>query len=118
MGMQALYDRMAASINENPSSIDREFALAVLQCVTCSFRVLTAAELSEALDEDTSEMLDLQRSIVDLCGDFVVVDNGGNVAMVHQTAREYLLGSIDRPLHINRQISYEQMLISFASNVL
>lgn len=112
MGMQALYDRMAASINENPSSIDREFALAVLQCVTCSFRVLTAAELSEALDEDTSEMLDLQRSIVDLCGDFVVVDNGGNVAMVHQTAREYLLGSIDRPLHINRQISHEQMLIS------
>lgn len=112
IGMQGLYDRMATSINENPSSTDREFALAVLQCVTCSLRVLTVAELSEALNEDTSEMLDLQRSIVDLCGDFVVVDNGGNISMVHQTAREYLLGSTERPVHINRQVSHEQMLIS------
>ncbi|KAK7756561.1 hypothetical protein SLS62_001398 [Diatrype stigma] len=112
VGMQALYDRMAALINQNPSPTDKEFASAVLQCVTCSFRLLTVAELSEALNEDTSEMLDLQRSIVDLCGGFVVVDNGGNIAMVHQTAREYLLGGVDRPFQINRKLSHERMLSS------
>lgn len=112
IGMHQFYDRMATSIEQNPSQADKSFAFGVLQCVTCSFRVLTVAELSEAFNEDTSELLDLQRSIVDLCGGFVVIDNGGNVSMVHQTAREYLLGAIDRPFQINRQIAHQQMLIS------
>lgn len=112
VGMEALYDRMASSIAQNPSLTDRALASTILQCVTCSLRVLTVAELSQALDEDTSKILDFQRSIVDLCGGFVVIDNGGNVAMVHQTAREYLLCGNNRPFHIDRNAAHKQMFLS------
>ena len=112
VGMEALYDRMASSITQNPSATDRALASTILQSVTCSLRVLTVAELSQALHEDTSKMLDFQRSIVDLCGGFVVIDNGGNVAMIHQTAREYLLGGNGRPFRVDRTAAHKQVFLS------
>ena len=112
VGMESLYDRMASSIAQNPSATDRALAATILRSATCSLRVLTVAELSQALHEDTSKMLDFQRSIVDLCGGFVVIDNGGNVAMIHQTAREYLLSGNDRPFHIDRYAAHKQMFLS------
>ena len=110
--MEALYDRMASSIVQNPSTTDRALGLIILECVTCSLRVLTVAELSEALNEDISTILDLERSIVDLCGGFVVIDNGGNIAMIHQTAREYLLSANDRSFRIDRNAAHKQMFLS------
>jgi hypothetical protein len=114
-GMEALYDRMALSIAESLSPTDKKLASIILQCVTCSLRVLTVAELSQALDQNTSEMLeslDLQQSIIDLCRGFVVIDNGGNVDMVHQTAREYLLSRDGHRFHIDRDAAHQQMLLS------
>jgi WD40 repeat protein len=112
LGMQALYDRMASSIAQNPSATERALASAILQCVTCSKRVLTVPELSQALHEDTSGMLDFQRSIMDLCGGFVVIDNSGSVAMIHQTAREYLLSVNDSPFVIDRGAAHKQLFLS------
>lgn len=113
VGMEALYDRMASSIAQNPSATDRVLASTILQCVTCSLRVLTVGELSQALNVDTSTMLDFQRSIVDLCGGFVVIDNGGNVAMIHQTAREYLLsGNSDRSFCIDKNAAHKHLFLS------
>lgn len=74
--------------------------------------MLTVAVLSQALDEDTSKMLDFHRPIVDLCGGFVVTDNGGNVAMIHQTGREYLLSGNDRPFHVERNAAHKQVFLS------
>ena len=110
--MEALYDRMAVSISQNLSATDRALAYTILQCVTCSLRALVVAELARALGGNVSEMLDLKRSIVDLCGGFVVIDNGGNVVMIHQTAREYLLGGDDRPFHVVRDAAHKQMFLS------
>ncbi|KAI5918945.1 NACHT and WD domain protein [Camillea tinctor] len=112
MGMEALYDRIALSISQRPSMREQALTSAILQCVACSLRVLTVAELSQALDEDTSELLDFQHTIVNLCGGFVVVDNSGHVAMVHQTAREYLLSNTDRLLRINHVAAHRQMFLS------
>ena len=112
VGMEALYDRMASSIAQNPSATDRVLASSILQCVTCSLRTLTIAELSHALHEDTSRMLDVQRSIVELCGGFVVIDNGANVAMIHQTAREYLVNGRDRPFHVDRDVAHKDIFLS------
>ena len=110
--MEALYDRMASSIAQNPSATDRALASSILQCVTCSLRALTVAELSHTLHEDTSRMLDLQRSIVELCGGFVVIDNGANVAMIHQTAREYLVSGKDRPFRVDRDVAHKDIFLS------
>ena len=112
VGMEALYDRMASSIAQNSSATDRAWASTVLQCVTCSVRVLTVAELSEALHEDTFQMLDFQRSVVDLCGGFVVIDNDGNVNIIHQTAREYLLSGSDRAFHVESEAAHKQLFLS------
>lgn len=113
-GMEAIYDRMASSIVNNPNPRDKLLATRILECVTCSLRVLKIAELSQALGGDTSEMLDLQRAIMDLCGGFITVDNGGNVAMIHQTARDYLLNNPDesRPFVIDRQSAHRQLFLS------
>lgn len=108
--MEALYNRMAQSIAEQRPE-DKDFAMTVLQFVTCSLRVLTVMELSKALNND--DLLDIQRTIVDLCGGFVVVDNSGNVSMVHQTAREYLLdANPDRPVQVARDVANRQILLS------
>ena len=111
-GMHAIYDRMSSSITQNSSPSARALASTILQCTACSFRTLTVAELSQAINDDVSGLLDFQQSIVDLSGGFVVIDNGGNVAMVHQTAREYLLGNNERSFHVDRQAAHEQMFLS------
>ena len=107
-----MYDRMATSIAQNPSSTGRALASIILQCVSCAFRRISVAELSQAIKDDLSEVLDFQQSIVDLCGGFVVIDNGGNAALIHQTAREYLLGDDDRPFRIEREAAHQQIFLS------
>lgn len=110
-GMEALYDRMAQSIADMQSEIDKALSESVLEWVTCSLRPLTVAELSQAMEKDTAEILDFQRSIKDLCGGFIIVDNGGNIEMIHQTAREYLLSNQDSPFKINRRAAHEKIFI-------
>ena len=75
-------------------------------------RGLTVAELSRAVHTDGSNILDFQRSILDLCHGFVTIDNGGNVVMIHQTAREYLLNAVDHPFHIDRKFAHKQLFLS------
>ncbi|KAI9665515.1 MAG: hypothetical protein M1831_001657 [Alyxoria varia] len=111
VGMEAFYGRMASSIAQNPSVTDRALASTVLQYATCSLRVLTVAELSQALHAEASRIMDFQRSLVDLSGGFVVIDNSGNVSMIHQTAREYLLRSNDRPFHVERDAAHKQLFL-------
>ncbi|KAL8730575.1 MAG: hypothetical protein Q9181_004614 [Wetmoreana brouardii] len=112
IGMQALYDRMASSIARNPSIMEKQVASTILQYTTTSLRVLTSAELSQALHDGTSGLLNFQRSIVDLCGGFIIIDNGGYVAMIHQTAREYLLSGSDRPFHVEKAAAHKQVFLS------
>ncbi|KAJ5553326.1 hypothetical protein N7494_002704 [Penicillium frequentans] len=111
-GMEGLYDRMATSIAKDPSPSRRALALTILQCVTCSFRVLTVAELAQALNKDFFDMLDFQHSIGEICGGFVIVDNSGKVSMLHHSAREYLLSVKTGPFIINRDAAHEQLFLS------
>ncbi|KAI0426550.1 hypothetical protein F5Y09DRAFT_59910 [Xylaria sp. FL1042] len=115
VGMEALYNRMASSVAELPNARHKSLAIQIIQCTTCTLRSLSIEELSEALGDAARNVLDLPRAIMDLCGGFVVTDNDGNVVMIHQTARDYLLGRDDkgtkRPLHIDRQKAHKQILL-------
>ncbi|KAI0550041.1 hypothetical protein F4679DRAFT_544620 [Xylaria curta] len=113
VGMEALYDRMASSVSELPNIRHRALAIRIIQCTTCALRSLSIEELSQALGDVARNVLDLPRAILDLCGGFVVTDNDGNVAMIHQTARDYLLDSdaTERPLQIDRQAAHKQMFL-------
>lgn len=125
--MAAIYDRMASAVIHIPNLTNRTLAMRILEYASCSLRALTVAELSQALEgiQLTSEMLDFQRTIADLSGGFVVIDNDGNVSMIHQTAREYLLNdtgldTLDgdetpvRRLCIDSQAAHRQIFLSCA----
>lgn len=88
-GMEALYDRMADSVQSQTNSSDRRLGLNILGWALCARRVLSVEELSDALDNN--DLLEIHRTIGDLCGGFVVVDVEGKVSMIHETAREYLV---------------------------
>ncbi|KAI1362810.1 hypothetical protein F5Y08DRAFT_329875 [Xylaria arbuscula] len=112
-GMEALYDRMASTVSELANDKHKNLAVRIIQCIACVLRALSIEELLQALGDYARGVLDLPRTILDLCGGFVVTDNDGKVAMVHQTARDYLLegDATRRPFHINRQAAHKQLLI-------
>lgn len=111
--MEALYDRMASSITDNPSLRDKQLASKILQCLTCSVRVLSVAEMTHALGEDASGILDLTHAIGGLCGGFATVDNDGNVSIIHNSAREYLLASTEqRTFRIDRATANKDLFLS------
>ena len=90
-GMEPLYDRMAQMVAENPRDSDRKLASSVLAWVTCALRILTVEELLQALDRDVPQMLDLQRSIGELCGGFVVIDSDATLATLLRFLRSSLV---------------------------
>ena len=110
-GMEALYDRMARSVATLPQQEDKKLASSVLAWVTCAMRLITLEELSLVLEKDVSKPLDLQRSIGDLCGGFVIVDKDGNIALIHQTAREYLTDDQTRPFSVDPISAHEQLFL-------
>ncbi|KAI9715530.1 MAG: hypothetical protein M1828_000782 [Chrysothrix sp. TS-e1954] len=112
-GMESLYDRMAETIATLPNDEDRRLALLIIEWVACAIRLLTMAELCMLLEGNTAQPLDLQRSIGDLCGGFVVLDNGLKIAMVHQTARAYLINSSTRlqPFAIDRMAANAKLFM-------
>ena len=88
--MNDLYRRMELSILNNPRKSNIVLAKAILQWATCASRLLTVEELSQALRPEFSELLDPRRTIQDVCGQFTIINDAGQVTVVHQTAREYL----------------------------
>ncbi|KAI2472267.1 hypothetical protein F4781DRAFT_428518 [Annulohypoxylon bovei var. microspora] len=88
-GMEALYNRMAASVQSQTNVNDRNLGLNILGWTTCARRLLSVDELGDALENDG--VLEIHRTIGDLCGGFVTVDHEGKATMTHETAREYLV---------------------------
>ncbi|KAI4108869.1 MAG: hypothetical protein LQ339_001987 [Xanthoria mediterranea] len=89
--LEPLYQRMENALSKSSRPGDRKLSNAVLTWVIYSQRALTLEELSEALKPEFSEVLDLRLTVSQVCGDFVVIDARGRAAIVHQTAREYLI---------------------------
>ncbi|KAI1322516.1 NACHT and WD domain protein [Xylariaceae sp. FL0255] len=88
-GMEELYSRMALSIPNDPA----DNALA-------------------ALGQEIAELLDIEKSIIELCGGFVVIDNDGKLSMVHQTAREYLLDRSSDHFTVDYTSAHEMLFAS------
>ena len=89
--MENLYRRMEQMILNNPRKANIALAKALIQWTICSRRLLSLKELSEALRPEFPEILDIKRTIQDLCGQFITVNTTDQVTIVHQTARNYLI---------------------------
>ncbi|EFX02462.1 3-hydroxyacyl-CoA dehydrogenase [Grosmannia clavigera kw1407] len=102
--MMLLYKRMEHNLvlSKKKSSPSLVASIrAILEWTTCAQRSLSVAELSQALKEELPGLLDLKRTITDICGQFILVDNEDTVAMVHHTAREYFTGMRGRTPQIH-----------------
>lgn len=109
-GMEACYHRMASTVLSGARANNQNIGQTILGWVACAHRILAVEELCDALDNDG--VLEIQRTIGDLCGGFVVLDNDGRCVMIHETAREYLLQTPkeDRPMLVNPRTTNDVLL--------
>ncbi|KFX99301.1 hypothetical protein V490_01847 [Pseudogymnoascus sp. VKM F-3557] len=109
-GMEALYDRMTISVQAQLNPNDRKLGESIIGWVTCAQCPLTVEELGNALG--SNGLLDIYRTIGDLCGGFIVVDKEGKVAMIHETAREFLTqrSNRDQPFIIDETTTHNTIL--------
>lgn len=89
--LEQQYRRMEAALSRTSKPADRGLAKTILTWVICSQRALKLEELSEALKPEFLHILDLHLTISQACGDFIVIDAGSRIEIVHQTAREFLV---------------------------
>ena len=116
--MQKLYDRMEHAILKLPRESSRSLAKALLQWTIGARRPMSLRELSQALEPDFAEILDLRGTISDVCGQFIRVDASDYVAMIHHTAREYLVQPRKTELYIDVQANHEALCIKTISALL
>jgi hypothetical protein len=91
-GMQSIFERMTDSIKSLKLENPRNYAMAcrILSWATCSAEPLTAAELAAALEPDFKGFVNLEVTILHLCGQFLVT-TGSKISLVHETAKSFLL---------------------------
>jgi WD40 repeat protein len=116
--MTKLYQRMEVAILNNPRKSNRQLAIALFQWTICAHHSLTLKELSQALRPEFPEFIDLRRTIQDVCGQFVLVNQNGEVGMVHQTARDYLIQSSNKEIAINVRQAHGQLFAKAISVLL
>ena len=102
-GMEALYRRMETQLVRQLKKADLSLAKKLLSWIVCAQRPLKVTELLNALEPEFTEFLDLDATIRDICGQFVSVDRGSCVTLVHGTASEYLTKTSDSHLFVDKQ---------------
>jgi WD40 repeat protein len=115
--MTKMYERMQQTIIKSTSKRRLELAKELLQWAVCVPRPLTIAELDQAIRADYDDLLDLRRSIRDVCGQFLVIDGTDHVSTVHQTARDFLVKGSNSILAIHRQSANNMLLVKTLSSL-
>ncbi len=98
--LELLYERMDKTLSSQTRTADQAMGRTILRWIACSMQPLSLGQLAEALKPEYPRVLDLRLTISQVCGEFVVVDNLGHLAIVHSTAREVLTRDTDLHFHI------------------
>ncbi|MCJ1350834.1 MAG: hypothetical protein MMC33_000815 [Icmadophila ericetorum] len=107
--MEDLYRRMEGAITKLRRQDDIELTKLIMAWTTHSRRPLRADELLQALQPEHSNILDLRRTIDQLCGHFVEIDSNNYVTLVHYTAREYLINKSSIPFLLAPEDAHEEL---------
>ncbi|OAQ90083.1 NACHT and WD domain-containingprotein [Purpureocillium lilacinum] len=107
--MTELYQRMERNLLSSTKKANKPLIRALLEWTVCAQRALTVTELSRALRPDFSGFLDLRRTIATACGQFIQVDSGGRVSLLHHTTREYFKGSQTSEFHISSRDTHVKL---------
>ena len=117
-GMSALYQRMELTMSTNTREADKVLAKTLLTWVVCAHHPLSLKELSEALKPIFPEFLDLKRTILDVCGQFIIVDRNWRAVLVHKTARDFLITQRDTYFHIDENMSHKELFAHTISHLM
>ncbi|MCJ1396007.1 hypothetical protein MMC18_008893 [Xylographa bjoerkii] len=110
-GMDALYQRMEATIVQLTRPADIALSRIILTWATFSRQPLSTDDLNDILKAESLAPLNLNHTISELCGHFVVINSSGRVTLVHQTAREYLIQAQDLPFLLDPEICHEVLFL-------
>ena len=108
-GMESLYQRMVADVMSHQPRL-RDMALKILNWTACSFRPLRLVELKVALAADFGDFVSLEHTIVQICGDFVKVENF-KILPIHATARQFLFDHATKTVIIDFHQGHEQIAL-------
>ena len=110
-GMDPMYERMLDLIDLQ-SERQQQMAKTILTWAVCSWRPLSIGELQTALQPKFSGFLNLQETIVQICGHFIVIDSG-RITLIHATARQFLLqGNSRRQAFIVEEDGHTQIAVT------
>ena len=98
--LEPLYERMDDTLAKNMKPAEQALSRAVLRWATCARYPLTLAELKDALQPDHPRVLDLERTIHSVCGEFVAVDKRSHLTMIHSSARDFLMTNSDLNFYV------------------
>ncbi len=115
--MTKLYERMESFITRTTDEQRLKLARELLQWAICVPRPLTLVELTQAIKKDWHDVLDLRRTIRDVCAQFVVIDSTDHVTTVHQTARDFLTKKSTSTIAVHRQQSNSTLLVKTISSL-
>ncbi|KAL8965919.1 MAG: hypothetical protein Q9183_003616, partial [Haloplaca sp. 2 TL-2023] len=108
--LEPLYERMEKSLRTSLRSADKDLSQRILTWTACAQRALTLEELAEALKPEHN-VLDLQITISQVCGEFIVVDSKGRIGMVHESAREYLVKNSGLDHSVIPRVAHQNLLL-------
>jgi hypothetical protein len=94
-GMEQFYDRMRDAILELTLDEDKALAEILLTWAMYAIAPITLEELAGVYPAEFSAIMNLNHTVSQVCGQFVVVSPEGRITLVHHSAREYL----KRPEH-------------------
>ncbi|KAH6615827.1 hypothetical protein B0J18DRAFT_290678 [Chaetomium sp. MPI-SDFR-AT-0129] len=89
-GMWGLYDRMTDVVLSLQRHIDKELSEILLIWAMYARTPILVQDLVELYPKQFGSMLHISHAIYQVCGQFVVVNAQGQLALVHHSAREYL----------------------------
>ena len=109
-GMDELYERMGETISEIRRPSDLKLACQLLTWATHSQRPLGVDELLDILEPEFGRLLNIQQTLIRLCGHFVVLETDNRVGLIHHTAREYLNSTTTLPFSLEAGPSHSFLL--------
>lgn len=107
--MNDLYERMGKSLISSARKSNKSLIFELFQWAVCAQRSLNLAEMSDALRPRFSNFVDLRWTIKDTCGQFLQVDDGGKIEIIHHTARDYLTRSDNSDFHVEPKKSHGKL---------
>lgn len=108
-GMERLYDRMLSVVANLDMHEDRTLARILLSWAMYARTPVTVEKLSELYTTEFRSVMDVENTVSQICGQFVVVDTHNRITLIHQSARDYLEKSTLQSFSLDPETAHEEL---------